>query len=200
MVTALIMAGGKGTRMELKGEKPLINVGGIPMIQRVIDALIHAGRVDDIVVATSPYTPRTVEFVEDLGIRTIKTPGKGYVDDLGFAISNLDFKDENQVILTITSDLPLIQSETVDYILSEYEKCGKPAMCVAVPAEIFAEYGLKPSILFGDLVPSGLNILRSTDKQQNEEVLIIRKIELALNINSCNDIMILEELLRKTRK
>jgi adenosylcobinamide-phosphate guanylyltransferase len=200
MVTALIMAGGKGTRMELKGEKPLIKVGGMPMIQRVIDALRCAVMVDDVVVATSPHTPQTVEFVENLGIRTIKTPGKGYVEDLGFAISNLDFKDENQVVLTVTSDLPLIQSETLDHILSEYEKCGKPAMCVAVPAAIFAEYGLKPSILFGDLVPSGLNILRSTDKQQNEEVLIIRKIELALNINSCNDIMVLEELLRKTRK
>ena len=39
MVTALIMAGGKGTRMGTRTEKPLIELGGDPMIKRVIDAL-----------------------------------------------------------------------------------------------------------------------------------------------------------------
>ena len=36
MVTAIVMAGGKGTRMGGNTEKPLIEVGGIPMIQHVI--------------------------------------------------------------------------------------------------------------------------------------------------------------------
>ena len=44
-------------------------------------------------------------------------------------------------------------------------------------------------------VPSGLNILRSNNKQQDEEVLKLGKIELAVNINSFNDIVVLEEVL-----
>jgi adenosylcobinamide-phosphate guanylyltransferase len=38
MVTALVMAGGKGTRMKLAEEKPLINVCGKPVIEYVLTA------------------------------------------------------------------------------------------------------------------------------------------------------------------
>ncbi len=48
--------------------------------------------------------------------------------------------------------------------------------------------------MFNNLVPSGLNILRGINKTQNEEVLIIEKIELALNINTCEDIKLLKKL------
>ena len=105
--------------------------------------------------------------------------------------------DPNQVILTITADLPLITSETIDQVIIEYEMCGKPAMCIAVPIEVFRKHGLKPSIVLGDVVPSGLNILRSNNKQQDEEVLKLGKIELAVNINSFDDIVVLEEVLSK---
>jgi adenosylcobinamide-phosphate guanylyltransferase len=70
-------------------------------------------------------------------------------------------------------------------------------MCIAVPLDFFLENSLKPSIVYGDSVPSGLNILRSNNKQQDEEVLMLRKIELAVNINSCEDIVVLEEVLNK---
>ena len=39
---ALIMAGGSGSRLNL-GEKPLILIGGRPMISYVIDAFLSAG-------------------------------------------------------------------------------------------------------------------------------------------------------------
>jgi len=51
MVTAVIMAGGKGTRMEFKGEKPLISVRGKPMIRHVCEAVHSSREVDDLVVA-----------------------------------------------------------------------------------------------------------------------------------------------------
>ena len=60
---------------------------------------------------------------------------------------------------------------------------------------LFRKHGLKPSIVLEDVVPSGLNILRSNNKQQDEEVLKLGKIELAVNINSCEDIVVLEEVL-----
>jgi adenosylcobinamide-phosphate guanylyltransferase len=48
--------------------------------------------------------------------------------------------------------------------------------------------------VLGNLVPSGLNILRGKDNEQDEEVLVLSKIELALNINSPEDIISLEKL------
>lgn len=195
MVTALIMAGGKGTRMGTSTEKPLIELGGDPMIKRVIDALSASKRVSEIIIATSPNTPKTHELLQKWGYKVFKTPGEGYVEDLQYFISESYPENSNQIILTITADMPLITSKTIDDVLYEYDRCGNPAMCVAVPVHIFQKHGLKPSIVLEDVVPSGLNILRSNNKQQDEEVLKLGKIELAVNINSCEDIVVLEEVL-----
>lgn len=189
------MAGGEGTRLKFKGEKPLIKILGKPMIRYVIDALFGASKIKDIIVATSIHTPKTDVFIKKIGLKTIETPGDGYVSDLRFILSEFELGD---VLLTITADLPLIRSDILDQVIKEYEKCGKPALSVAVPLEIFKKYGLKPSMVFDGMVPSGLNILRSINKQQDEEVLIIEKIELALNINNCKDITFLEKILGDT--
>ncbi len=192
MVTALIMAGGKGTRMELEVEKPLVEINGKPMIQYVINALKNTDKINKIIVATSKNTPETRTFLNEQGIDIIETPGDGYVNDLGFIISNLKLDD---VILTVTADLPLINSDIIDYVLKEYEKSDKPAMSVLIPIDVFKKYGIKPTMMFENLIPSGLNILRSINKTQDEKVLIIERIELALNINTCEDIKLLKNLL-----
>ncbi len=192
MVTALIMAGGKGTRMKPGVEKPLVKINGIPMIQYVIDALKNADKIDNIIVATSKNTPKTDEFLKKNGIKTIMTPGKDYIHDLGLILSDFD---ENDILLTVTADLPLITGNIIDKVLNKYEKSPKPAMSVLVPLEIFQTYSIKPTTVFDNLVPSGLNILRGINKTQNEEVLILEKIELALNINTCEDINLLKRLM-----
>jgi adenosylcobinamide-phosphate guanylyltransferase len=199
MVTALIMAGGEGTRMKSTGEKPvgekpLIEIRGKPMIQYVIDAVLGADELEGVVVATSKHTLKTAEFVKKQGIKVLETPGQGYIEDLAFIIQISEWGND-EVVLTITADIPLVTGEIIDQVIKEYKKCGKPAMCVAVPVEIFRKHGLKPSILMGDIVPSGLNILRRSNKQQDEEVLSLGKIELALNINRPEDIILLEKLL-----
>lgn len=198
MVTALLMAGGKGTRMNLDLEKPLIIVDGKPLIEHVLNALQDSSCVDEIIVATSHHTPATTFHVEGLGFRVLKTPGNGYVEDLSFLLSKEDF--ENEVILTITSDLPLITSEIIDLVLEKYHKSSKPAMSVMVPVEIFREHGLKASLVLENGVPSGLNILRGKNTEQDEEVLVLGKIELALNINSPEDIICLEKLWGNSRR
>jgi adenosylcobinamide-phosphate guanylyltransferase len=90
MITALIMAGGKGTRMKSKKEKPLILIEGKPMIKSVIQALNDTEKIDNIIVATTKYTPKTEEYVKDKGIKIIRTPGEGYISDLRFIISKFN--------------------------------------------------------------------------------------------------------------
>lgn len=198
MVTAIIMAGGKGTRMGFKVEKPLIPIRGKPMIQYVYEAIQSSREVHDLVVATSKNTPLTTDFVRKYGLKVIDTPGEGYVNDLGFLINklsngNLKTNNRDNILLTITADLPLITGKILDEVITEYKNCGKPAMCVAVPLEFFIQYNLKPDMIMGDMVPSGLNILRRNNTQQDEDVLELRKFELALNINSPEDLISLEK-------
>jgi len=192
MVTALIMAGGKGTRMDFNGEKPLIKINNMPMIQYVIDALRDSKKIQEIIIATSKNTPETDEYLQNNGMKTIMTEGKDYVHDLSSLL--LNFKPED-IILTITADLPLITAEIIDIVIEKYEISSQPAMSVMVPEEFLRKYGIKPTSVFDNLVPSGLNILRGINKTQNEEVLILEKIELAVNINTCKDINILCKLM-----
>jgi adenosylcobinamide-phosphate guanylyltransferase len=203
MVTAIIMAGGLGTRMRSTGEKPLLLIQGKPMIQYVYEAVLASREIDELLVATSRQTPLTADFIKKVGIKVMETPGEGYVDDLGFLLDNLihdksdnqyhNFNHSDDILVTIAADLPLITGEILDDVIIEYKNSGKPAMCVAVPAEFFAEFNLKPHLVMGDMVPSGLNILRRNNNQQDEEVLELRKFELALNINSPEDIISLEK-------
>nr|WP_319374122.1 NTP transferase domain-containing protein [uncultured Methanobacterium sp.] len=198
MIIALVMAGGRGSRMNSDREKPLMIVNGKPLIEHVLHSLRDSSLVDKIVVATSCHTPETGVHVENLGFEVLKTPGNGYVEDLSFILSQDDFEDE--VILTITSDLPLITARIIDMVLQEYLKSSTPAMSVRVPVEIFREHGLKPSLVLQNVVPSGLNILRGNDTEQDEEVLVLDKIELALNINSPEDIICLKKLWGNSRR
>ena len=202
-VTALIMAGGKGTRMALSQEKPLLRVGGKPVIDHVIDVLKNAKRVDNVVVAVSDFTPKTSAYLAKFSVSVLKTPGKEYVSDMGFAVKVLKL----QTVLTISADMPFITAETVDDILGHYLKCGKPALAVAVPAETKKNLGMSLSYAFDfagrRVVPSGINVndgSRIEDPELEQAVYVIDKAEVAVNINTVEELKIAEALLSQTRK
>ena len=73
----------------------------------------------------------------------------------------------------------------------------KDALSVIVPVEVFDNLGLKYSYEFNGCVPSGLNILRSENIVQDENQLVLKKVELALNINTIPDSEIAEKLYDK---
>jgi len=127
-VTAVVMAGGKGSRLELSEEKPLLSVGGKPVIAHVLESLLNARRVDSVVVAVSSRTPKTASFVKKFPVRVVETPGKGYIPDMQFVVRKLGLG----AVLAIVSDLPLITNAVIDDVLMRYELCGKPALTVAV--------------------------------------------------------------------
>ncbi len=192
MVIAVIMAGGKGSRMSSSIEKPLLKIKNRHMIEFILDSLKNSKKVEDIIVAISKNTPKTNNFLQEVGIKTIMTSGNDYIKDIGMVLSNFS---ESDILLTLTADMPLITAEIIDEVINYYGNSSKPAMSVMVPIEFFKKYNLKPTSTFNNLVPSGLNILRGINKTQNEEVLILSKIELALNINTCDDVKFLIKLM-----
>lgn len=192
------MAGGRGTRIELREEKPLLRVGGRAMVERVIDALKRARKVHDIVVAVSRHTPKTAERLKRLSVKVLETPGEGYVFDIKYAVKKLGLGK----VLTISADLPLITSEVVDHIIEHYECCGKPALTVASPIEVYEKLRLKPEYEFeakGMMVaPVGVNVIdgeRVDEPEMEEETLIINDERLAVNVNTTDDLELAERLL-----
>ncbi len=197
MTTALIMAGGKGSRMDLDYEKPLIEVNMKPMISYVIEALQGSKYIDKILVAVSPNTPCTTEYVKKYPVIIVKTEGNGYIEDLADILSNREYVDKDEVIMTIVADLPFITSEQIDDVLENYYKRGKPAMCVSIPAYLFEKYNIIPTLIYKGLVPSGVNLLLANNEEQEQTIYESHNVELAFNINTLNDLDLSEHYIKK---
>jgi adenosylcobinamide-phosphate guanylyltransferase len=199
-VIALVMAGGKGSRMKLKQEKPLISVCGKPVIAFVLEALRKAEKVDGIVVAVSGCTPKTAEFLEGFkNIKIVVTPGEDYVSDLGYAANELGLG----VFLAVGADLPLVTGEIFDAIVERYECCGKPALTVAVPLETKERLGMCVEYAFDlegkSVVPAGINVIdgqkRYSDEWLDQDIFLVDKAEVAININTVAELRLAECLI-----
>jgi len=203
MVVALVMAGGRGTRMRITEEKPLIKVCGKPVIQYVLAALKNAKKIDSIIVATSSCTPKTTQLIKQLGVQVLETPGKDYVSDMGYAVQTLKLG----VFLAIAADLPLVRGEMIDTIVERYERCGKPALTVAVPLETKAKLGMSIEYSFKmddkDVVPVGINVIdghkRYGDEWLDQDIYLLNYEELAVNINTMQELQLAERLLSKRK-
>jgi adenosylcobinamide-phosphate guanylyltransferase len=200
-VTALVMAGGKGTRMCLAEEKPLVKICGKPVIQYVIAALENAKKIDSIIVAVTSCTPNTAKYLSQFPVKVVETPGKDYVSDMGYASQNLKLG----VFLAIAADLPLVTSQVLDCIVERYEHCGKPALTVAVPLKTKTKLGMSIEYSFKmddkDVVPVGINVIdgqkRYGDEWLDQDIFLLDLPELAVNINTIQELNLAKRLLAK---
>jgi len=186
-MVALVMAGGRGTRLKLPGEKPLLRVSGVPMVERVLKALKESRGISRVVVAVSGHVPKTAERMRQLGVEVIDTPGKGYVADMHYAVKKLG----PEKVLVISSDLPFVSASVIGKVISGYEKSGRPALSVMCPLAVFAAHGLSPEYRFTEggrqVSPVGLNIVdggRIDEGPLDEEMLVLEDEGLAYNINT----------------
>jgi adenosylcobinamide-phosphate guanylyltransferase len=112
----LVMAGGKGTRMDMPQEKLLLSYKK-PVILHVIDALKESECFSKIIATTSDNSPKTNELLLHSKIEIIKTSGNGYVTDLNFALAKLD-----ESTLVVSGDLPLLDAQIIKKLISSYKK------------------------------------------------------------------------------
>ncbi|MEM2099253.1 MAG: NTP transferase domain-containing protein [Candidatus Bathyarchaeia archaeon] len=201
-VTALVMAGGKGARMALSEEKPLLRVAGKPIIEHVITALLDAKKVNNVVVAVSSFTPKTARYVSRFPVQVVITPGKDYVSDMRYAVEKLFLGS----VLAIGADLPLVTGEIIDAIVMRFEQCGKPALTVVVPVTMKEKLGLGVEYDFEisdvHVVPAGINVIdgsKISEGELDDAVYIIDRYEVAVNINTVEELHIAEELFQKKR-
>ncbi|MDZ7849564.1 MAG: NTP transferase domain-containing protein [Halodesulfurarchaeum sp.] len=177
------MCGGRGSRLEFDGEKPLYEIGGIPMIDRVIDALRASG-IGEIHAVGSPHVPETMAHVD---VPTIEGPGEGYVADLLVALESVP-----KPVLTVGADLPLLDGPAIDWVLDGYET---GSAMVAVPAARKTEIGVsidETAAHDGErVVPSGVNVVGDPEPEQT---LMTTDTRFAVNVNRQRDAMIAAHL------
>jgi adenosylcobinamide-phosphate guanylyltransferase len=204
-VPALIMAGGKGSRMGLPTEKPLLIFLDKPLIDWVADAIIDTKNVSEFYVVTSSNTPLTEKHCLAKGWKVLRTDAKGYHNDLKQAVAKANLTGP---ILTMPSDVPAITGEALDKIISAFEVCGKDFLAVFVP--IKARQDLKLSISSTDeykgvwYAVSGVNVIDAAKIQSDGKIetsaIITQETEVLLNINTTKDLEVAERIMKKSKK
>ena len=203
-IPALIMAGGKGTRMGLPTEKPMLPFLGKPLIDWAAQAILEAKKIGDFYVVTSSNTPETEKHCIAKGWKILHTDAKGYHNDLKQAVSKANLTGP---ILTMPSDVPAITGKVLDKIIDEFELCGKDFLAVFVPIKSRLNLGL--SISSTDeykgewYAVSGVNVINGskilTEGKIETSAIITDETEVLLNINTVKDLEIAEKIILKTK-
>ena len=202
-IVALIMAGGKGTRFGVDTEKPMAQFMGKPLIRRVIEATKESKRIAETIVAVTGYSPKTAQEAAEASVKVIETDGKGYHADLQQAIQDANLKCP---VLIVSADLPLLNGEFLNQIISRYEESGKPALTVLIPEEAFREYGVSavsPYEYEGKMYAvSGINIIdgRRILEEQEQEVVVSCRPEAVFSVNSLEDLEAAKDYLLRIKR
>jgi len=184
----LVMAGGKGTRMSLPGEKLLLKYKK-PIIFQVIQALKDSGSVSKIICTTSPNSPITRNAIIESNLEYFETSGRGYVEDLNFALQK--FKE---TALVVSGDLPLLDGDIIKKIVSMHDK-NTVWLSILVTKDFLESMGLSPKFYTKfqnkECCYTGISIVESdkiTDLNQVEEKYkILDDKRVAFNLNTKND-------------
>ena len=110
-ITAIILAGGKSSRMN-GPFKPLMPVGGIPALERCVRMFREAG-VDEILCITGHNHQALSDLLATLGVKAYVNPEheEGMFSSIQAGVSHLDPSCAAFFILPV--DIPLVRSSTV---------------------------------------------------------------------------------------
>ncbi|MFC5969849.1 NTP transferase domain-containing protein [Halomarina salina] len=181
------MCGGRGTRLDAPTEKPLFEVAGRPMVDRVTDALAGS-RVDTVHAVASPHVPETTTHLGHSKVQRIDAPGEGYVADLQFALDRVE-----RPVLTVVADLPLLAGPLLDTLLAAFEG---DSTTVCVPVALKEALGASVDTAFDHdgraVAPSGVNLVADDD---TDTIHMSYDARLAVNVNRTTDADLAEALL-----
>jgi adenosylcobinamide-phosphate guanylyltransferase len=178
------MCGGRGTRLDVSTEKPLYDIGGRPMVDRVRDTLV-ASRIERVYPVVSPHTPRTRDHLDG---RIIETPGEGYVADLQYALERID-----PPVLTVTADLPLLAGDAINTVLDR-NRGDSLTVCVPAALKRVLEVSIDTTMESEDreVAPAGVNVVSGGD---TEDTFTTYDARFAVNVNRLGDAAVAEELI-----
>ncbi len=110
----LVMAGGKGSRMDGTTEKLLLKHKK-SLVLHVIDALNDSQCFSKVIAVTSPNSPKTKELLQNSDIQVVDTTGVGYVEDLNQVLSSID-----DYVFVTSGDLPFLDGDVIKKIVANY--------------------------------------------------------------------------------
>lgn len=141
-LSAVVLAAGRGARMRSGRPKPLHDVCGRAMLLHVIDA-VAAVKPRQITVVVGfgaeEVAKHVTEEAFDLRIDFVEQPvQRGTADAAALGLSALDSDVDDEDVLVVSADMPLIQGQTLRGLAAQHRLSGTAAT-VATAAEENAE-------------------------------------------------------------
>lgn len=120
LVGAVVLAAGSGSRM---GNRPksLLQLGGVPLIRRLLIAL-SGGGVDEVVVVLGHHAELIEPVVQDFPVTVIRNlhPEDGQVSSQRLGLAALGSKLD--AVLVALADQPLINAQDISDLIAAYKK------------------------------------------------------------------------------
>jgi len=184
-------------------EKPMQEIGGRPVVMRVIDALRFSKNIDRVLVSVSDNTPETEKYLKANGIETIRTSGESFVDDIHEAFKTMD----GQFVLICPSDLPLLSTIEIDALVDSFDEKKMESLIALVSCSVLRNLGITPSYtmdLYGaKWVLSGISIMDRIKTLKGEYLqesfFETESEELAVNVNTQEELIMAREIVKRTK-
>tara|TARA_B100000674_G_C37577395_1_gene794688 strand:+ start:139 stop:723 length:585 start_codon:yes stop_codon:yes gene_type:complete len=188
----LVMAGGKGTRMQSEKEKLLLEYKK-PLVLHVVDALKNSNCFEKIVAVTSPNSPQTQKTLTKNNVEIIETLGNNLVTDLNHVLKKL-----NDFVFVTSGDLPLLDGNIVKQIVANSNP-KKTWTSVVTTKSFQLSLNLEPECLISlnekEHVHTGISVVNATEIKNfdsvEEDYLIIDDKRVCLNVNTKTDFELL---------
>ncbi|NNG17873.1 MAG: NTP transferase domain-containing protein, partial [Gemmatimonadales bacterium] len=129
-IGAVVLAAGASERMGTTN-KLLANVGGSPMIARVLDALL-ASRARPIVVVTGHDEQQVSDALAGRLVRLVHNPdyAQGLSTSLRAGLGALE--DDVEGVVIALGDMPWVSSKDIDALIDAFEPMERDTICVPV--------------------------------------------------------------------
>ena len=184
----LVMAGGRGSRMEFPSPEKLLLEYEKPVIFHVIDSLNDSHCFSKVFAATSPNSPDTKFELERIGVQTLDTQGNGYVNDLNFLLQKMD-----GFVFVISGDLPLLDEEIIQKLVEFNSESVWTSFLVS--KKFLDSLSLESNLLVKhngvECIYTGISIINA-DKIKNlnsvnEDYVILDDKRISFNVNTKKD-------------
>ena len=184
----LVMAGGRGSRMEFPSPEKLLLEYEKPVIFHVIDSLNDSHCFSKVFAATSPNSPDTKFELERIGVQTLDTQGNGYVNDLNFLLQKMD-----GFVFVVSGDLPLLDEEIIQKLVEFNSESVWTSFLVS--KKFLDSLSLESNLLVKhngvECIYTGISIINA-DKIKNlnsvnEDYVILDDKRIAFNLNTKED-------------
>ena len=159
-VIGVLLAGGQSRRMG-GGDKTLLQLGGKPILGRVIDRL--APQVDALVLNANGDPSRFAAF----GLPVVPDVVEGFAGPLAGVLTGLDYAREQhpeaEWVVTAATDAPFLPRDLVARLLAAVEDAGADLACASSDGRVHPVIGLWPVRLADDLRAAMAEGVRKVD-------------------------------------